>query len=241
MFACHRIAPSLKSLSVGGHDASVQERRISMPPKSRITRQMILDASIDVVHRLGINALNVRAVASQLKCSTQPVMYHFATMEELKNEIYTIVDQRHTGFIMDVDFENDPNPAVAICKKYIQFAVEEPHLFRFLFQTDKFANTNLIDMIQSEQLAPIFQAMSEMVQLTPEQARDAFASTFFAVHGFASLLANNSMVYEEEYCNRLIETIFCGSIGFMKVGWEESLYPNGEGRPDAPPPWERNS
>lgn len=211
-----------------------------MPPKSRITRQMILDASLQVVHDAGIQALNVRSVASRLHCSTQPIMYHFATMEDLKNEIYTMADEYHTGYIMNVDFEHHPNPCLAISKNYIQFAVEEPHLFRFLFQTDKFANRNLMDMLESEQLAPMFGAMGEMVQLSPEQARDAFAATFLSVHGIASLLANNSMDYDPDNCDKLMECVFCGSIGFMKTGWEANLYPNGEGRPNGPLPWERN-
>jgi hypothetical protein len=38
-----------------------------------------------------------------------------------------------------------------------------------------------------------------------------------------------------------MENIFCGSIGMQKMGWEAMLYPNGEGRPDLPPPWEREN
>lgn len=212
-----------------------------MPPKSRITREMIIDASIDVVHRLGIQHLNVRAVAAQLKCSTQPIMYHFATMDELKEEIYKRIDEYHTEYIMKVDFEHSQNPCIDISHNYIRFAVEEPHLFRYLFQSDKFANSNLMDMIKSDALSPIFESMAEMVQLTVEQARMTFATTFLAVHGFASLLANNSMTYDADFCNTVLENIFCGTVGVQKMGLESMLYPQGEGRPELPPPWERNA
>lgn len=210
-----------------------------MPPKSRISRQMIVDGGISVLRRVGILHLNVRAVAAELKCSTQPVMYHFATMEELKDEIYRQVDEYHTKYIMDVDFEHSSNPCIDISNNYIRFAVQEPHLFRFLFQTDRFANANLMDLVQSDSLAPVFESMAQMVQLTTEQAKTVFSATFLAVHGMASLLANNSMDYNEEFCSTIMENIFCGSIGMQKMGWEAMLYPNGEGRPDLPPPWER--
>ncbi len=194
-----------------------------MPPKSRITRQMVLEAGIEVVRSRGIESLNVRSVAALLKCSTQPVMYHFSTMEELKQEIYANVDASHTQFIMNVDFEHEENPSLAIAKRYIQFAAEEPHLFRFLFQTDRFSNNNLIDMLGSDALAPLLQAMAEMVQITDEQIRDVFAATFFAVHGFASLLANNSIQYDPAYCDMILSNIFCGSIGVMKVGLDAMM------------------
>ena len=189
-----------------------------MPPKSRITRQMILDASLQVVREEGIESLNVRAAASRLHCSTQPIMYHFATMKDLKDEIYTIANEQHTNALFNVDFEHDPNPIVAISRNYIRFAVDNPHLFRFLFQTDRFANNSLPTILEHERLSSAFDVMAAKVGLSAKQARDAFASAFFALHGIASLLANNSMNYDAEYYDNLIAGIFCGSVGYIKHG-----------------------
>ena len=44
-----------------------------MPPKARITRDMILDAAFDLVRAEGHEALNVRTLAKRLGCSTQPI------------------------------------------------------------------------------------------------------------------------------------------------------------------------
>ncbi len=191
-----------------------------MPPKSRITRQMILDASLRVVREEGIQALNVRSVAARLHCSTQPIMYHFATMQELKDEIYTIANEQHTDHIMNVDIERHSNPCAAIGQNYIQFAVENPHLFRFLFQTDRFVNNSLRTILENDNLAPVFADMAGRVGLSTEEARDAFASTFFALHGVASLLANNSLEYDAEYYDRIMTGIFCGTVGYIKNGHE---------------------
>ena len=51
-----------------------------MPPKAKITRDMIIEAGIKVVREKGAESLNVRQVAAVLGCSTQPVMYHFSTV-----------------------------------------------------------------------------------------------------------------------------------------------------------------
>ena len=57
-----------------------------MPPKPKINRQMILDAAFEIVREQGHEMVNARTIAEKLKCSTQPVMYHFKTMEEIRKE-----------------------------------------------------------------------------------------------------------------------------------------------------------
>ncbi len=209
-----------------------------MPPKTKITRQMILDATLEVVREEGIRALNVRAVAARLHCSTQPIMYHFATMNDLKDEIYTIVDENHTAYIMNVDFNGSMNPCLSIGRNYIRFAVENPNLFRFLFQTDRFANSQLVNILEDDKLSPVFASVAERVGLTSEVSRKAFASTFYAIHGIASLMANNSVTYDEAYYEKLLDGIFCGVVGYLKVGPEQSLYPQGTTRPEDAMLWE---
>ena len=52
-----------------------------MPPKPKIKRDMVIDAAFEVVRKTGAENINARTVSKKLNCSTQPVMYHFATIE----------------------------------------------------------------------------------------------------------------------------------------------------------------
>ena len=61
-----------------------------MPPKARISREMITDAAVEAVRRGGTDSITARTVAGILGCSTQPVMYHFPTVEELRKEALII-------------------------------------------------------------------------------------------------------------------------------------------------------
>ena len=70
-----------------------------MPPKPKVTRQMILDAAFGLVREKGVESLSVRAVAEVLGCSTQPIMYNFKTVEELLDAVYQVADDFHTRFI----------------------------------------------------------------------------------------------------------------------------------------------
>ena len=55
-----------------------------MPPKVKVTKDMVIDAAFEIAREAGAENINARTVAKKLNCSTQPVMYHFATIEELK-------------------------------------------------------------------------------------------------------------------------------------------------------------
>ena len=55
-----------------------------MPPRAKITKEMIAEAAFEVPRAEGAGKINARRVSQKLGCSTQPVMYHFKTMGELK-------------------------------------------------------------------------------------------------------------------------------------------------------------
>ena len=67
-----------------------------MPPKVKVTKDMVIDAAFEIAREAGAENINARTVAKKLNCSTQPVMYHFATIEELKKAAYAKADDYHT-------------------------------------------------------------------------------------------------------------------------------------------------
>ena len=63
-----------------------------MPAKAKVTKEMIVDAAFAIAREAGVERINARTVSERLHCSTQPVMYHFATMEALKRTVYAKAD-----------------------------------------------------------------------------------------------------------------------------------------------------
>lgn len=186
-----------------------------MPPKAKITRDMILETGLQLIRQEGADALNVRRIAAELQCSTQPVMYHFPKTEELKQELYTAADAYHSEYLMQFDPEKD-DPMLAIGLRYIRFAAQERELFRFLMQSEHFRSQRMQDMTAMPELAPILEILQAQAQITAEQSRQAFSVLFYAVHGMASLLVNNAMTFDESYCAGVLENVFMGVIGYMK-------------------------
>ena len=109
-----------------------------MPAKAKVTKEMIIDAAFAVARQAGAENINARTVSERLHCSTQPVMYHFSTIEELKRTVYAKADRYHSEYLMQL---KSPQKGImlGIGMNYIRFAIEEAHLFRFLFQSDYFS------------------------------------------------------------------------------------------------------
>ena len=181
-----------------------------MPPKTRITKDMIIQAAVEVARQSGHENINARTVSEQLHCSTQPVMYHFSTIDAMKRAAYAQVDHLHSEFLMTIPPGQDP--ALGIGLNYIRFAVEEPQLFRFLFQSGYAEENNLLEMVDSEGLAPVLAAMQEGAGLSMEKSRDVFITVALFAHGYASLIANNHLEFDEKLVAEHLERAWNGAV-----------------------------
>ena len=193
-----------------------------MAPKVKVTKQMVADAAFDVIRANGHEALNAKSIAYHLGCSTQPVLYSFHTVDEIRQAAYEIADGYHTSFIMPKG--NEENPMLALGLNYVRFGHDERNLFRFLFQTDQFGGKDIDALMSDPELSDILDIMAEGLQVNREQAREMFLTFFCAAHGLASLLANNSMEYNETQCRKMLENVFFGMAAARKGnGYAETV------------------
>lgn len=182
-----------------------------MPAKVKVTKEMIVDAAFAIAREAGAENINARTVSERLNCSTQPVMYHFATIDELKRAAYAKADQYHSEYLMNL--QKPPKGALlGIGTNYIRFAIEEPYLFRFLFQSDYFSGKTLLELIDAEELTPVLSAMQSALGIGMEQTKKVFLTIFLFAHGYASIIANNSMKYDEELISVRLEQAYRGAI-----------------------------
>ena len=181
-----------------------------MPPKTRITAQMIINAAVEVARQSGFENINARTVSGQLHCSTQPVMYHFSTIDNLKKAACRQVDKMHTQYMMNTPPGLDP--LLGIGMNYIRFAVEEPQLFRFLFQSGYAKENSLLEMVDSEELVPVLEAMREGAGLSPQKTRNVFITAALFAHGYASIIANNHLEFDEKLIAEHLERTWNGAV-----------------------------
>ena len=182
-----------------------------MPPKPKITREMVIDAAFEVARKTGAENINARTVSKKLNCSTQPVMYHFVTIEELRKAAYKKTGEYHTEYLMNIP-ETQEDIMLGIGLNYIRFAIEEPYLFRFLFQSNFFSGTTLLEMIDAEELVPVLLAMQGAAGGSIEQVKEIFLTIFLFAHGYAGIIANNSLEYDEELIKSHLKRAYRGAI-----------------------------
>ena len=178
-----------------------------MPPKAKITKQMILESALQLVREEGHEAINARTLSERLQCSTQPIMYNFKTIEEIRQETYKLADEFHSRYVLPKG-EQERNPLMELGLNYIRFGYVEKHLFKFLFQTNQFAGNSMDSLLNTPALHELLQLVSDGVGCEMAEAKDVFLAMFITAHGCASLLANNAMEYDEEQLVKLLKQAF---------------------------------
>lgn len=180
-----------------------------MPPKTRISREMIISAAFEIARTEGVQGISARAVAQRLGCSTQPVMYQFASVEELKRAVYAHADSFHSQYLMDVRTDN---VLLGIGLNYIRFAIDEPHLFRFPFQSGYMPAQSMQDLMESDELRPLIAAMCAASGLSERHMREVFLTISMFAHGYASIIANNAIDHDSEAAAQALERAYRGAI-----------------------------
>lgn len=176
-------------------------------PKAKVTRDMVIEAAFAIARTAGAEQVNARTVSQELGCSTQPVMYHFATIEALKRAVYAKADRYHSDYLMETE-----DVPLGIGLNYIRFAIEEPHLFRFLFQSGFAVEGSLPEMLDSADLEPILSAMQGVLGLGAGQTKEVFLTVALFTHGYASIIANNRLEFDEAAVSKHLERVWEGAV-----------------------------
>lgn len=103
-----------------------------MPPKSDITRELIIQAAFGIVREQGLELLSARNIAQKLNCSTQPIYSLYGNMEEIKSEAYQMALEFARSSM--TSYKDDQNsPALNLAIGFLLFAKQERHLFRTVY------------------------------------------------------------------------------------------------------------
>ena len=178
-----------------------------MPPKVKVTKEAIVDAAVQIVRKDGAAAINARAIAAMLNCSTQPVFSNFATMEALRLAVVEKADALCQGYIQrEIESGNYPEYK-ASGMAYIRFAKEEKELFKLLFMCERSQEQSLED-------TELFDRMLTLVQkntgLSGTNAKLFHLEIWAYVHGIATMFATDFLNLDWELVSTTITDIYQG-------------------------------
>ena len=177
-----------------------------MPPKMRITKDHIIRTAVELVRENGADALNARAIAASLDCSTQPVFSNFATMDDLRKAAILAAYDIYLDFIgAEVESGKYP-PYKAFGMAYIRFAKEERELFKLLFMRSR----------EDRSLVPTsdFDYSVELIMkangVSLEKARLMHLEMWVCVHGIAAMLVTSFLKLDWELISNILTDVYQG-------------------------------
>lgn len=173
-----------------------------MAPRSKYTREEMVEAAVRVVREKGIDALTAKALASELGVSTQPVFTCFHTIEEAKREVRTAAERVYDRYVeyglrMKVPF-------LGVGMQYIHFAKEEPQLYRLLFlATSEDGSSSVMDALHHSQNL-VRESLQETYHIDAQTADRYYRDMWLVVHSLATLVVTGGCPYSEEEMGHIL-------------------------------------
>ena len=186
-----------------------------MPAIAKVTKEMIIEAAFEIAKEIGAENITARTVSQKLGCSTQPVLYHFKTIEEVRIAAHKKASEFHINYVTNISGKYE-RPMLEVGMRHIQFAAKERNLFRFLFHSNYYTDISLSDWLTRENFDSLFSILKRQAKADQQQAYYIFSQIFLVTHGIASLLANNTMVYDEAYCINTLSNAYWGIMYLIK-------------------------
>lgn len=111
-----------------------------MSATKKITKDMIVDAALEIFRAEGFDAVTSRRVAFKLGCSTQPIYFEYKNMDELKNDIVKKVVGQLNEIFSSVSNEGKEDPDEFVYRSFglsfIKFVQADPFVFRQIYIVD---------------------------------------------------------------------------------------------------------
>ena len=177
-----------------------------MPPKARITKEDIINTTINLVRQNGMDSINARSIATAMNSSTQPIFSNFESMEDLEKAVIISTYNHYLNFIK-LEVESGKYPQYkSFGMAYVRFAKEEKELFKLLFMRDRSEE----DTSPSLDFNTAVQLMMETNGISLETATLMHLESWSFVHGIATMLATSFLELDWELISNMMTDVYQG-------------------------------
>ena len=161
-----------------------------MARRTQVSKERILETAFQMLIRDGYDSINIKTLAAEIGCSTQPIVWHFENMAGFRRAFY--------GFCLD--FANRQfapwNGSLddlfrEMARGYISIAWNMPHLFRFVFTDsgETYRQSPVAQRMEQESYGKICRLLCREKGLTEAGAEGFVTNYEFYIHGMASYVA----------------------------------------------------
>ena len=160
-----------------------------MPRSVQITKEKILTAALDILIRDGYSAVNIKSIAKELKCSTQPIAWQFGNMDNMR-EALTKEAVAYANQKMMPTSTNCIEAFWQIGYGYINLAFDTPNLFRFVYmgESKNYCRGEFNSILTDKGNAVLIDQLYQYLNISKEQADMLFQRMIVYTHGIVSLV-----------------------------------------------------
>ncbi len=179
-----------------------------MPPKARYTKEQIIDTAYALVRKYGVCFLTARSLASELGTSTAPIFTAFESIDEVIKAVVVRAKDLYKSYIEEGLAEYTPS-FKGTGLKYIQFAKDEPELFKLLFMQDgdEVKTTHYLPQNDVNE-SNIRGVLENSYGYSSEKAKRLYNHMSVYAHGLAVLYAQRACIFTEEDVSRMLTEVY---------------------------------
>lgn len=178
-----------------------------MPPKAKYTKEQITDVAYEMVRKYGEEFLSARNLAAELGTSTAPIFTAFASIEEVQLSVANKAKELYGTYLKEGLQETPPFKGAGL--KYIQFAKDEPQLFKMLFmRSDDAEEISHYFPAKDENETMVRGTVEQNYSLNTEDAMRLYNHLSVYAHGLAVLYAQGRCVFTDEDVSRMLSEVF---------------------------------
>ena len=184
-----------------------------MPPKVKVTKEEIIAAALEILRQKGMEAVNARAVAAALGCSTQPIFSNYSSMGALQHDVLAAGYAEYNRWIEQQMKEGRYPPYKASGMAYISFARTRPQLFKELFMRDR---TGEPPAGEDPLTRSIVALIVKNTGLSEQAARQLHIELWIFIHGIAAMLVTGYLDLEEPVISSMLTDVYLGLLNRSK-------------------------
>lgn len=179
-----------------------------MPSSPRVQKEVILQTAFEMIKRDGYASINIKTVAKELGCSTQPISRQFGTMDGFRRELLGYcVEQLKTFFSTEGEFASDIVSGIA--KGYISLAFDCPNLYRYLYMSahDGEQMGELVRTLRSEKYHMVVERLMKEHNMPETYVKEYMETMNYYVHGIASYVAGGYIKESKQEIMDRVQTV----------------------------------
>lgn len=178
-----------------------------MGRKTQISKEVILRNALEMLIRDGYSSINIKTLSKEIGCSTQPLVWHFGNMEGLRRALaeYALI---YANSKIAPTAEDAVDAFSQVITAYIQLALREPNLFKFLYMNSdssaSLANTDNDALKSDNSFGALLKRLADSYHIPRENIGRYLQHTFVYIHGIAALVVAGIVPASEEDVMQMI-------------------------------------